>query len=135
MFLEPKELNSKIYTYQLSQITEGEEALITVAIESAIEESSSYLSLRYDVEKIFTSQGTDRNAHLLNVVKTLALWNIIQLANVDMIYNKVQDEYDRAINWLNRIATGRLSPNLPEKNKDQQQGFYLESKTLNNNDY
>lgn len=135
MFVEVNEMESKIYKYQLDQITQENEALIIVAIEAAIEETSSYLSERYDTKKIFEAQGKDRNAHLLNVVKTLALWQIIQLSSVDILYNRVQEEYDRSINWLNRVSLGRVSPHLPTLDAEQTEGFYLECNSQQNNDY
>ena len=135
MYLEPSEMQSKLYDYQLEQITGGNEALVTVAIEAAIEEASSYLSLRYDVEKVFSAKGTDRNAHLLSVVKTLALWQIIQLANVDMLYDKVANEYKMATDWLNRVSRGRVNPNLPTVKPELVSGFDIISDKKNNNDY
>jgi phage gp36-like protein len=135
MFIVPKEMETKLYAYQLEQITGGDEALVTVAIEAAIEETSSYLSRRYNVEKIFEAIGDKRNAHLLDIVKTIAVWKIIQLSNVDMLYDKVAKEYEQAINWLNRVSRGFVNPNLPKVDAENVAGFDIISDKKNDNNY
>lgn len=120
MFLEKEELKTVAYQYILDQITEGDDTIIDFGIEAAIEEVRSYLTpnnqhqwldgrLLYDTEAIFTATDSDRNALLLGLTKTVAIWKIIQLCNADVIYNNIKDQYDRAIEYLTRIAKGTVT--------------------------
>jgi len=125
MFIEPEELKSVIYEYQLSQITEEDETLPVMAIDAAVEEMKSYLTpgatknyqdgrKRYDVDTIFSATGADRNPLILALCKSIAVYYIIQLSNVDIIEEKVRTRYERAIEWLEKVsATGKYFGQVP----------------------
>lgn len=137
MFLEKADLKSKIYEYQLNEIIEVTEAddtnddIVLMAIGAAVEMMKSYLNpnsqtrwldgrRRYDVGAIFDATGEDRNPLILELCKSIAIWNICSLSNVDVIHEKVKERYDRAVDWLEKVAgVGKyadgpaLSPDLP----------------------
>lgn len=137
MFLEPDELKSAIYDYQLKEIVEvnldddSNMDIVHMAIDAAIDEMKSYLRPnnqdrwndgrnRYNVAAIFSAEGADRNALILELCKSIAVWYVCRLSNVDIIEEKVKQRYDRAIDWLEKVSgTGKsagapaLSPDLP----------------------
>jgi phage gp36-like protein len=137
MFLETDELKSAIYAYQLAEIVEITEDddtnldIVIMAIDAAIEEIKSYLRPnnqgrwndgrnRYDVDAIFSASGSERNPLILEFTKSIAVWYVCRLSNVDIIHEKVKERYDRAIEWLEKVSgTGKyagapaLSPDLP----------------------
>jgi phage gp36-like protein len=137
MFLETDELKSAIYDYQLAEIVEITEVddtnldIVVMAIHAAIEEVKSYLRpnkqsrwndgrQRYDVEAVFSATGAARNPLILELTKSIAVWYVCRLSNVDIIHEKVKERYDRAIEWLEKVSgTGKhagapaLSPELP----------------------
>lgn len=120
MFLVKEELGSVMYGYQIDQITQGNDLIVTQAILAAIGEVKSYLTAnnkkewidgryRYDVTAIFSAEGTERNAIILEITKTVAKWWIVQLCNADMIYEQCKERYDRAIEWLTKLAKGTVN--------------------------
>ena len=122
MFLEEKDLDSTIYEYQLEAITEGNEQIILEALMTAEEEVRSYLSLNnkrqkydgrliYDVDKILSAKGTDRNPMIKNTMISIAKWHIVDLCNVDVIYEHAKERYDRAVTWLNKLSKGEITLN------------------------
>ena len=134
MFITPDELISAMYEYQMTEITEGNDDIVQMAIDSAVEEMKSYLTPsnqkrfkdgrpRYDVAAIFGASETDRNPLVLTLCKSIAVWYVCQLSNVDIIHEKVKERYDRAIDWLEKVSsTGKYAdspaitadlPNLP----------------------
>jgi len=138
-FITSTELKSVAYDYQLTEITENSPDIVQMAINAAVEEMTSYLNPsaqkqwkdgrpRYDVVAIFGATGTNRNALVLELCKSIALYYICRLANVDIIQERVQERYDRAVDWLEKVAgVGKyasapgISPNLPvlaETNED-----------------
>ena len=112
MFIEKADLPTVIYGYQLDEITEGDNLIIVANCAAAIEEVKSYLA-KYDTATIFAATGAARNPLILEITKSVALWYIIRLSNVDMIYDQAKDRYDRAITWLKSVKEGDLAPNLP----------------------
>ena len=129
MFLTYQELKSVLYEYQLDEITETSPDIAEMAINAAVEEMKSYLSPtgqirwrdgrpRYDVAAIFGTSGTDRNALVLELCKSIALYYVCRLANVDIIQEKVQSRYDRAIDWLEKVAGVGKYANAPGRAPD-----------------
>lgn len=128
MFIEIDELRSVMYSYQLDTIIENDNTIAVMAINSAVSEMKSYLNPsnqkqwndgrpQYDVNKIFGAQGVDRDALILELCKDIALYRICRLANVDIIHEHVKERYDRAIDWLEKVAglkgAPTLTPDLP----------------------
>ncbi|ASZ11086.1 DUF1320 domain-containing protein [Chitinophaga pendula] len=131
MFLNVDELSTAIYEYQLNAITESKPDISQLGINAAIEEMKSYLNPsnqkrfddgrpRYDVKAIFSATGADRNALILELCKSMAVWYICRIANVDIINDDIKARYDRAIDWLEKVSsTGKyagkpsITPDLP----------------------
>lgn len=120
MFATPEDLKNTIYEYQVDQITDGDESIVLQALMAAESEVKSYLMgndkkewldgrPRYDVERIFSQTGTDRNPLILAQVLTIAKWRIAELCNVDFIYEKARERYDRAVDWLKMLAQGTIN--------------------------
>lgn len=120
MFLAKEDLGSVIYTYQIDQITEGNEDLVAQALAAAEEEAKSYLSqntnkletldgrIIYDVEAIFSTTALDRNSLILQHCLTLAKFHIAALCNADFIYDQAKERYDRAIDWFTKLSKGTV---------------------------
>lgn len=128
MFIEVEEMKSVMYRYQMDVITENDNTITAMAIKSAVSEMKSYLNPsnqkqwsdgrpRYDVDKIFGATGDDRDPLLLELCKDIACYRVCRLANVDIIAEHVKERYDRAIEWLSKVAglsgAPTLSPDLP----------------------
>lgn len=119
-FVEIEEMKTVMYDYQLDQITEGDDTIIQMGIETAIEEVRSYLTpngrhenrdgrLIYDTDAIFAAIGTDRNPLILAITKTCAEWWITQLCNADIVYEQIKERYDRATKWLTQLRKGDVN--------------------------
>lgn len=120
MFLQITDLGSTIYSYQIDQITEGNEDITVMAMASAEEEMKSYLSApewsdgrkKYDLQEVFNPDGS-RNPLLVRIGVTLTKFYIIELCNADIIYNIAKERYDRAVAWLRQFAKEEISLDLP----------------------
>lgn len=126
MFLNPEDLKNNIYNYQVEDITQGDETITLQALQAAEEECRSYLAannkkewadgrLKYDLEAVFTAQNEDRNPLILAHCITIAKWYIIDLANVDILYDQAKDRYDRSVKYLQLLAKGDINlDSLPQ---------------------
>jgi len=115
MFIKADELKTVIFDYQLQQIVGSDTTIVLTAIDAAVQEAKSYLAVGYDCETIFSAKGDNRNSLIVELIKDIALFKIVRLANVDIAYEKAKERYDRAIEYLDRVASGKLAPNLPLK--------------------
>ncbi|EGV44347.1 DUF1320 domain-containing protein [Bizionia argentinensis JUB59] len=117
MFLTESDLKSSIYGYQVTQITEGDDTIVSIALAAAEEELRSYLSgnnklenydgrLRYDVDAILSATGADRNALIVKHAVVIAKYWVIDLCNADIIYEQAKERYDRTIEWLKDLRDG-----------------------------
>jgi len=124
MFIEKEELKSAIYHYQVEEITEADDDIVFMAMAAAEDEVKSYLKANnmkawkdgralYDATAIFAMTGTARNALILQHTKTIAVWNLVQLCNVDILFDQVKERYDRAITWLKQLNRGEITIDLP----------------------
>lgn len=120
MFLKKDDLPSTMYGYQLEQITEGNDDIVDMAMAAAEEEVRSYLSsnykkewldgrLQYDVDAILSAEDDARNPLILKHAITITKWWIVELCNADIIYEQTKERYDRAVDWLKQLATGKVN--------------------------
>lgn len=79
----------------------------------AMEEVASYLRSRYDMEKAFAAEGSDRNPKLVGVTAKIALYYLIHSLPQYMALDAYKDLYDEAVAWLGKVQQGRLQPDLP----------------------
>jgi hypothetical protein len=123
-FLTPNELSTVAYSYQITEVTEGDDDIVMQAIDVAIFEVKGYLNtnnkkeyddgrLRYDVASIFAATGNNRNTLILQYTKICALWHLLVLSNPDVIYDHVKERYDRAIDYLKKVNKGDVTLDLP----------------------
>jgi phage gp36-like protein len=140
MYITIDELKTALYAYQAQEIANDDSDILLMNIAAAEGEVRSYLAGRYDVTAIFAAQGDDRNPLLLELTKNIAVWYIVRLSNVDLIYKHAKERYDAAVDWLNRVADGKLNPDLPpaittDGVPDGSAISWGSSEARNNNDY
>ena len=146
MFLRKEDLKNNIYSYQVEQITEGDESILLQALDTAEQEVKSYFYTndkkeyldgrpRYDTEAIFAKRGEERNALVVSLCLSVAKWSIVDLCNADIIYDHAKERYDRAIEYLKRLAKGEVNisslPIVPrtEETEKQTTPFLFGSRT------
>lgn len=136
MFINTDDLGGTIYNYQMEQITDGDDSIILEAIQAAESEVRSYLASnnkrewndgrpKYDINKIFTAVGAQRNALIVRHCATIAKFYIVELCNADIIYEQSKERYDRAVGWLKQLAKGEINlDTLPiiTQDDDESQG-------------
>lgn len=118
MFVNPEEIRTHLADYQVEQITRGDESIVISAIDAAIAEVKAYIASRYDVTKIFSAVGADRSPLIIIHVKNIAVWNLVRLANTDAIFEQYRQAYSDSVDFLTKVADGRLVPDLPYRSSD-----------------
>lgn len=113
-FLTKEEFKTHAYNSEIEAIISGDETIALASIDIAIEFASSKLAKQYDVDAIFAAEGANRNALLLKVVKDIAIWELIGLANPSINYEDKKFRYEQSVDWLTAVYKG-MPANLPKK--------------------
>lgn len=150
MFLEASDIGQVIYSYQVAEITEGNDGILLEALNAAVEEVRSYLTPDvtrmdgtplYDVDAILSTEGDARNPLIRMYALMIARYHLIQLSNYEILYNQAQAAYDRAVAWFDKMKSGatRIStlPTVPPGgSEDSDIGpFEAGSRTKFNHEY
>ncbi|MGJ1366036.1 phage protein Gp36 family protein [Sphingobacterium spiritivorum] len=77
-------------------------------------EMESYLNSRYDVSQIFNKEGDQRNSLILMYLIDITLYHLHSNISPRNVPELRAIRYEAAIDWLNRVAAGKLNPDLPE---------------------
>lgn len=112
-FLTQDELKTHLYEEIANEITRDDDGIIQDAIDTALAEAMGYLS-KYDVALILAPVAlVNRNKKLLSIVKDIASWHLLRLANPNIELALHRVNYDYAIDWLQRVQKGTIVPDLP----------------------
>lgn len=80
--------------------------IIEVCEDRAIAEMRSYMSKRYDCDKIFSARGAERHSLVLMFAIDIAIYHIFCLHNPYKIAEIRKDRYERAMDWLKMVGRG-----------------------------
>ena len=114
MYLSPEELKTHAYEEEIGAIIRNDETIALASIDMAIEYASSKLMNHYDIEAVFATTGKARNPLLLKIVKDIAIWELIGLANPSIDYEDKKFRYQQAVDWLTAVYKG-MPTTLPPK--------------------
>lgn len=84
-----------------------------LAEQAAEEEISGYLRGRYDVKKVFSQTGIDRNMQIVIYYCDIALYHLISWLPGKMGTEIREERYKRAVEWLEKVSAGKTIPDLP----------------------
>ncbi len=120
MYLEIEELKTHAYSEEINAIIREDDTIAFACIDMAIELAKSKLMRHYDVEAVFSAKGRNRNPLVLNIVKDIAIWNLIGLANPSIDYEDKKFRYEQAVDWLTAVYNG-MPTTLPklQENTDE----------------
>jgi len=113
IWLTEYDLKKQIRQSVLSQVIEQDASLLHEAELATLAEIESYLRSRFDVQAIFATTGTDRNALLVMYAVDMLLYHLHSRINPSQIPDLRMQRYENAIEWLMAVAKGTLSPALP----------------------
>lgn len=114
-FITYEDYGASIHAEILDAVTRSDNSIVEICQERAISEMKGYLSKRYDIEKVFSEVGTDRNQLVLMMAIDIAIYHIFSVHNPRTISEIRVERYKRALEWLRRVRSGDEDINgLPE---------------------
>jgi phage gp36-like protein len=112
MLINTFHLFSCIHQEYIEEITRDNQNIVESAIASAIEEVKLYLS-KYDLVALFgTSElpPTTESTLLKTYCARVACWNLVNLANPNVMYDHIEVTYKQTIEQLKMIQSGKSTP-------------------------
>lgn len=127
-FIDPEDYDATVHRDIIDSLTRGDDSILDICEDRAIEEMKSYLSTRYDVKTLFSARHGERHPLVLMMCLDIATYHIYCVGNPQKLQNGIRkDRYDRAIEWLKAVSKGTVSINgapLLEEDLRKQAFFY-----------
>ena len=129
-FIDPQDYDATVHKDIIDSLTRGDDSILDICEDRAIEEMKSYLSSRYDVEQIFAARGADRHPLVLMMALDIATYHIYCVGNPQKLNNGIrQARYERAVEWLKAVQKGTVSVNgaPPRADEEKEQTYLFQS--------
>lgn len=88
------------------------------AEDMAISQIKNYISGFYDIDKIFSAEGSDRNAFVVMITIDCALYHLYTSLAPNHIPKHRTERYSDALEWLKGIAGGKKADLPPIIDKE-----------------
>ena len=114
-FLNDNDYKRQIQAW-IKSIVQTDEGTLEDAEHAAQTEMETYLNSRFDIAAIFDieQEDADRNRLIVMYMIDITLYHLFTNISPDMIPELREKRYKAAIQWLKDVATGKISPLLPE---------------------
>jgi len=108
-FIQTSDYNASIHREIIETITRGDDEVVEICEDRAVDEMRSYLSGRYDCNAIFAARGEDRNTLILMMAIDITIYHIFSIHNPQKLSQVRVDRYNRAVEWLKAVAAGGVA--------------------------
>lgn len=102
MYISKEDIEKAIFKEHLKALSR-EDLNIENAIEEAVLEVKSYLTVRYNMDLELAKTGTARNKLVVKFVRSIAIWNIYNIASQSVIPESRKLEYENTIATLKLV--------------------------------
>jgi len=138
-FIQLTDYDASIHREILDALTREDDAIIEICEDRAIAEMRGYLSRRYDCDRIFSAEETERNQLILMMAMDISIYHVFCIHNPQKLSQTRKDRYERAMEWLKQVANENISidgaPALSEEDRRAKSTFLLKSNRKRVNHY
>ena len=118
-FINIEDYDARIHRDILDALVREDVTIVEIIEDQSISLMRSYLSNRYDCDKIFSATENDRNPLVLMMALDITVYNIFKIHNPQKMSQVTKDAFERAMTWLKEVNRGHVSidgvPLLPEE--------------------
>lgn len=136
-FITTEDYNASIHQEILDAVIRSDSAIIEVVEDRAIAEMRGYMSRRYDCDKVFSTEGKERNELVLMMAIDIAIYHLFCIHNPRTMSEIRVERYERAIKWLEGIRKGDITvdglPEVESEVMDTASQFQIRSNRKRNN--
>ena len=113
MFITDNDYKVVIGEQALKVISQASAENRATSEKEAREEISGYLRPVYDCNAIFSATGDSRNQQIVMYACDIALYNMASSMPQKMGMEIRKERYERAVKWLEGVASGKIVPDIP----------------------
>lgn len=125
-FLKDTDYDASLHREILDAVTREDKALIKVCETRAIKDMRNHLCKHYDVDKIFSARGKDRDDLIVMFAVDITIYHLFTMHNPSRMSKIREDRYNRAIAWLKSAGRGNDAvEGLPERDDKEENVPYL----------
>ncbi len=107
-FLDKGQFNTIINITVIDKLTGGDDGILNILIDTAIDEMKSYLKSRYEVSSIF--EGGLATPLIAMYCKDITLYHLFSRSNQSQLPIIRDTRYKQAIAWLNDVQDQKINP-------------------------
>lgn len=130
-FINPEDYDASIHREILASLIRDDAAIVEICEDRAIVEMRGYLGARYDVDAVFSAEGSARNRLVLMMAIDIAVYHIFSIHNPQKMSQIRKDRYERAMEWLKQVAAFKIAidgaPGLTEEKQKQNSPWLMSS--------
>lgn len=138
-FINIEDYEASIHQEILDSLVRKDKSIVEILEDRAVAEMRSYLSKRYDCNKIFAATGGDRNQLVLMMAIDIAVYHIFCIHNPRNMSQIRSDRYKRAVEWLKAVRKGDIDvdglPELEPEEMEERSQYLLKSNPKRVNHY
>lgn len=116
-FLVKEELRTVATLELINLITSNNDTIVDTVISESIDVMSGYLFQYFDTAVIFSAAGEQRSLTVLKHLKAIVIFEV-SLRRKCPISKHHEDAKNEALNWLEKVAAGKIKPPLPIRQVD-----------------
>lgn len=117
-FLTKAELKTVTTIETVDLITNNDDDIVDQIIKECISTMTTYLGSYYDMALVFSKTGDARNLTVLKYLKAIVAHDIPKRRKKP-VPKDADADYQEAMNWLEKIASGEWKADLPPKTEDE----------------
>jgi hypothetical protein len=114
IYLTLEDLTTDSYE-RFIQESGGDDTTLTRIEARAIDYAKTMLQAKFDVALIFDQEEPVKNALLVEILSKIVLFKLFSRNAARKTPTDLKESYDWALNQLEKINTGRITPDLPLK--------------------
>lgn len=114
-FIKLEEIKIRKFQSLLNDISENDDTILNELESFAIDEVTSYLKPRYDVEYIFSRTGSTRSPIVRRIVTDFIICYLWERTNSNEVPDSLVERCEKNTEWLKDVAKGLIAPDLPSK--------------------
>ena len=112
-FITVEELKIRKFESLISDVSDDDNYIKNELETFAIDEITSYLKGRYDVDYIFSQVGNKRSPIIRRITTDMIMCMLWERTNSNEIPISLQERCEKNTTWLKDVASGTISPALP----------------------
>jgi phage gp36-like protein len=124
-YIDRTDLETYMEAIEIDQIIDGDPTIVDSVIADSEEFCAEKLRQRFDTVAEYAKIGVDRNRQLLKAVVSVSLFYLSERLVTNNIPENRFLAYDRAVEWLEEVASGKRMTDLDPIDADSKTGWNI----------